>query len=722
MLKKGTKSIFIFIEIIFILCLFTDKKTVNNISLYYDDKIGVYTINNPDNISITEDNYQTDISKLIFNKLNNNLYLADNPLLILNPYGTNITGLYIKFYTFAKAKIEYTISVDDPGISDFTNTLSSGWTNFHKGQIIGLIQGHKNKITIRIIDKYNNVKSTHEFNVNVPDFETDSVKRIDSTYDDLTQISDGLYVACSTRNSSNKSLPLSFYDVNGILRAEFTNETGLASFRVEFIDNKLLYAINNKEYVVVNQFGKIENVYQTEYTSNHDFVYYKYDNSILYINDTDKIRKLDLEKNSDSLLLDLGDLLGEYKQKTINYHKENYDYYDDIFWSHLNSIEIVNKNDIILSLRGNSSIIYVANVNTKPIIKYIIAPQKIYQNTPYEKYLLTQIGDFPVHAGQHSVIIEYDEKLASDQYYLTFYNNNYAPAYLVFNEGWEKEIEGVATPNKDAENSMYYKYLIDESKFTFQLVESINVKYSINVSNVQVTNTSYLINSGHNVEIKEFNKDKELILTLSSEDIDVYRAYKYDMKSFWFDNDYHYTKLVKTSKNNSNANKENKIESEFHYNEKTKTITGVNSQSTKFKESDLIYHDTIYFTIYDYETETLIIPSNINGTKINKIFGLNIANVKKIIIEEGIEEIGNYAFFGSKSVEEVILPSTLKKIGRHAFGKCTDLKEIIIPENVSYIGEYAFYGWNNNQVVVSKDKSTYGKLWKENSKAIFKEE
>lgn len=719
-MKNKKIKIFVFISIIIlpIMCFFVDLKTTNYLSIQYHPLIGVYVVDNPTNASILSEDYQDDVSKAIYNKLNDKLYTPSDPLMILNPYGTNITGLYINFVTFNKAKVEYTISVDDPEIPDFTNTLSSGWTNYHKGQIIGLVKNYRNKLTIKIIDKYNNVKSTHEFNINMLDSGTNAIRKINSNYEDLTKISDGLYVMTSARTHSYESVPISFYDVNGILRAEFTADSGYESFRIQLIDNKLLYAINKTNYVLVNNLGKIEDIFHAQYTSNHDFIYSEHNNSILYVYLTDKIRKLDLNTGEDSLLLDLGELLSDYKQKAYQYaYNKNKNTTPD--WTHLNSIEIVNDNDLILSLRDSSSIIYISDVYTEPEIKYIIAPPQVYKNTPYEKYLLKQKGDFILHAGQHAVTIEYDDKLSDDQYYLSFYNNNYAVGRHTFNEGWEKTIIGAGTNEKDAENSMYYKYLVDESEGTFELVDSIDVAYSWYISNVQVNNDGYLIDSGHRVKLQEFDKEKKLLLTLSTDEINVYRGYKFDMKSFWFDMEYHYTEIEQEKTSNSNAKEKN--DSEFHYNEKTNTITSVNVQSNKFKESDLIYHDTIYFTIYDYENKTLTIPSNINGTEIKKILGLNIGNVKKVIIEEGIEEIGNYAFFGSSNIEEIVLPSTLKKIGRHAFGKCTSIKKITIPKSVNTIGEYAFYDWKANQTVITKANYSYGELWKGSSEATFKE-
>lgn len=535
--KKKILIITILSLVIILLLIFTDRIISNNLTLEFNDDIGVYIVNNEDNIEIIAKNYQKDISKLIHNKLNNKIYTKEKPLMILNPYGTNITGLYINFFTLEKVKIEYTISIEGEGIPEYTNTLSGGLTRKHEGQIIGLIQGYENTITIKLIDKNNKIKSTYEFKINMPDYNTNSIKKLDSEYDDANEISDGLYVVCSSRNKQTYvTLPLSFYDKYGVLRAEFTNDSGTDTFKIEIIDDNLLYAIEPQIYIMVNKLGKIVKTYKISHNNNHENIYNKYNKSILYINSTDKIRKLNLKDNTDTLLIDLGELLKEYKEKTIKYHKENFNYYENLDWAHLNSIEIVNKNDIIISSRETSSIIYIMNAYTKPEIKYIIAPETIYENTEYTKYLLKKIGDFPVHAGQHAAIIKKDKKLKEHQYYIIFYNNNYAPSEeTIFNIGWEKIIEGVGKDGKPAKNSAYYKYLIDEKEKTYTLIESIKVPYSYNVSSVQILDNGYLINSGDISTIQEYNEEKKLILTLKSlEEFNIYRAYKYDMKNFWF--------------------------------------------------------------------------------------------------------------------------------------------------------------------------------------------
>ncbi len=70
--------------------------------------------------------------------------------------------------------------------------------------------------------------------------------------------------------------------------------------------------------------------------------------------------------------------------------------------------------------------------------------------------------------------------------------------------------------------------------------------------------------------------------------------------------------------------------------------------------------------------------------------------VKKIVIEEGITEIGDGgvgsgAFAGCEKIESITLPDGLKKIGRSAFWGCKNLEEITIPKQVTEIEDYVFY-------------------------------
>ena len=65
--------------------------------------------------------------------------------------------------------------------------------------------------------------------------------------------------------------------------------------------------------------------------------------------------------------------------------------------------------------------------------------------------------------------------------------------------------------------------------------------------------------------------------------------------------------------------------------------------------------------------------------------------LKEVVIEEGVTEIGVDAFSVCTSLETVTLPESLQKIGEGAFEYCSSLSEIRIPENVTVIGQRAFH-------------------------------
>ena len=65
--------------------------------------------------------------------------------------------------------------------------------------------------------------------------------------------------------------------------------------------------------------------------------------------------------------------------------------------------------------------------------------------------------------------------------------------------------------------------------------------------------------------------------------------------------------------------------------------------------------------------------------------------IKKVVVSEGVEGLGNYLFYGCEALEEIVLHEGLVRIGKFAFGGCTSLKNIEIPDSVKTM-EYAFSG------------------------------
>ena len=89
----------------------------------------------------------------------------------------------------------------------------------------------------------------------------------------------------------------------------------------------------------------------------------------------------------------------------------------------------------------------------------------------------------------------------------------------------------------------------------------------------------------------------------------------------------------------------------------------------------------------DLEAGDVINEEEPDATKITYI-GNN--DVKKIVIPEGVEYIGAYAFANLTALEEVVLPSTLEAIEYGAFFNCIKLKAVKGLEHVKLINQNAF--------------------------------
>jgi hypothetical protein len=104
--------------------------------------------------------------------------------------------------------------------------------------------------------------------------------------------------------------------------------------------------------------------------------------------------------------------------------------------------------------------------------------------------------------------------------------------------------------------------------------------------------------------------------------------------------------------------------------------------------------------------EKIVIPGNIKTIGERAFEGSK--NLKEVVIEEGTEEIGSWAFNECDSLETVTLPSTLISID-DSFSKCTNLKSVNIPSSVTEIDEDAFYMCDNLTLTV--EAGSYGEQY-----------
>ena len=66
------------------------------------------------------------------------------------------------------------------------------------------------------------------------------------------------------------------------------------------------------------------------------------------------------------------------------------------------------------------------------------------------------------------------------------------------------------------------------------------------------------------------------------------------------------------------------------------------------------------------------------------------ADIRKIVVQQGVTTIGDYAFYGCENVTSVTLPDTVTQIGKLAFYGCKDLRTLTVPDSVLTVEDYAF--------------------------------
>ena len=80
--------------------------------------------------------------------------------------------------------------------------------------------------------------------------------------------------------------------------------------------------------------------------------------------------------------------------------------------------------------------------------------------------------------------------------------------------------------------------------------------------------------------------------------------------------------------------------------------------------------------------------------------------ITKVVIQNGVTNIGNYAFYYHTSLTTISIPNSVTSIGDTAFMTCTSLTNIEFPDSLTYIGDHAFCNDNLTRVTLP-DSVTY---------------
>ena len=121
--------------------------------------------------------------------------------------------------------------------------------------------------------------------------------------------------------------------------------------------------------------------------------------------------------------------------------------------------------------------------------------------------------------------------------------------------------------------------------------------------------------------------------------------------------------------------------------------------------------DNLTWTLYEDGTLTISGTwkmKNYNDTdKLSPV--CRNSSVKKVVIEDGVTSIGDYAFYNCTSLTSITIPDSVTSIGYCAFNTCSKLTSITIPDSVTSIGNYAFKGCSNlSNITLSNNITSIG--------------
>ena len=405
---------------------------------------------------------------------------AGAPLAVLNPYGTGNNGLYLYFETDLETQVTYTVHVE--GLPDFTATAADqsgqAYSRTHEFQLIGLVPGETNQVTMVISGSWGNVRQQVSFSFTMPETRSGYPTRLDYTDGESgAALSQGLFTMMRTNGYLGYGF---FFDNEGVLRYEMVLE-GYGLDRILWVDGDMVTCISSTRLARLDGLGRVKRVYDlTGYELHHDIIGGPAGKVIALVDKLDSetiedvVVEVDLETGAVTELVDFSVLMEAY------------------FWNETHPVPLT--------------------------------------------------GDFFWQAGEwdwlHLNTVEYAGAGEEEGvYYLRLYNNNY---WSNSTRDYVPELDESVSESlygDSGDHSWVYVYRVDENQGTFSLEQSFPVPYSSIVSNAAPAGEdgNWVVNSGISHVYGEYDETGTLIREFSYEcTMQGYRTFKHSFAGFWF--------------------------------------------------------------------------------------------------------------------------------------------------------------------------------------------
>lgn len=406
-----------------------------------------------------QDSVRGNIDKLI----EENTYTEDTPLVIYNPFLTNSQSLYVYFETEEPYAVSYSIHTPEADYEDFGGYAvphRPDTSKVHEFQIVGLIPNETNMITLRLMDMDGvvTIRRFYFYNKNdvaatTIELETEQgtkqVENKDKTISTVPaseeNVAEGMFVVFPATNEISPYLRI--YDNDGVQRCEIPLEE-YGTKRMLIYEDFMFFLADNNKMVGINRLGQAAKIFTAgNYTFGDDYCFDKNHDILMLASDNrqesldDCVILIDRETAQVTELLDLGDLLPEYKvtcKKT-----------DGVLdWISLNSISLVEGNRLLLAGDKTDTIIKIRRLYNDPKIAWMAGDAEEFAGTPYTSLFAQIDNEFEMHHGLNMIEYQpYDLVRETRQYVCVLHNN-----------------EDYDYAKRQEHYSYYYRYLIDDAE------------------------------------------------------------------------------------------------------------------------------------------------------------------------------------------------------------------------------------------------------------------
>lgn len=471
-------------------------------------------------------------------------WTAADPLLVMDPYGTTTSGLYVYFEDTATGTLDVTVAA--AATQDFARTAANHAETGFEGLVVGLIPTTHNTLSLTWTPETGQPVES-QLQITAPATDSGYPTTIAAEVNDPGALAPGLFALSGVAPLSHHTY---LFDDTGVMRGELRSDSSPAH-RFQVVDGQLVMTTGAYQVSVIDHLGHAATIIDLgDHSVHHDL---EVVDGMAYVLTShsgserveDRVIRVDLETGDVVEVVDLQKVFPDYE--TIAHVQGDGTVEGDETttgkdWTHINSIDIAD-GVMYLSARETSTIIALDGAldpDTETTARWLIGVEALWEGTGYEELFLAADGPVTGIAGQHTVHRIDDDALPEGQYYLEIFNNNHWRLSTRDEADWlEVGPEGSHTDQVDGVSHVL-RYLVDESAGTFRDDLVVEVPYSSVVSNVYRLGDGgidqpMVVNSGRAFEFSERDADGNVLASYRYEAAPLgYRVYKDPLEGFWF--------------------------------------------------------------------------------------------------------------------------------------------------------------------------------------------